>query len=456
MTPCNETSLRQNFFSQLTEIDWNKLIESDSIKDQSIRFQSYSKEADKIVSLFKCPNCNKFDTLRKNGQAGTSYRLKCNLKDCGRTTSYPTLKRELYELALLYWTEKVKIEDLFLEPESHCGKRKQSPSLNEKKKKVVMSTPLKMKEEESDRLIAKAMKSPLLKDQEYELELDQENPFKGGDEGLKLLLENNQLKAELLIIKEENKKLISRIERLEKSISANDINKNNVPSYAEIASTNWTTTKKKGSISYNSHIKDSNLSNITLANRFTNLEIKDDHFTQEQIDRAFNGKSPFQPTKVDPVIIKGGPIGLIRKIITKELKFSSYKIMNISFIGQSLCEFLVEKQSAELFRKKLKDRFPKIDIITDDPLNTILSIDKEKTDEEKKKTIAGQYLKRLERIEKGPICNPVTRWVKKEKKRATEIIQGQGQGKNANSEKAKGIFIKDFMNFDLEEKSEHA
>jgi hypothetical protein len=351
MTPCNETTLRQNFFSQLTENDWNKLIESDSIKDQSIRFQSYSKEADKIVPLFKCPNCNKFGTLRKNGQAGTSYRLKCNLKDCGRTTSYLTLKRELYELALSYWTEKVKIEDLFLEPESHCGKRKQSPSLNEKKKKVVMSTPLKMKEEESDRLIAFVMKSPLLKDQEYELdhekldiETNQENPFKGEDETLKLKLllelENNELKAELFITKEEIKKLNSRIEKLEKLISEKDINKNNVPSsYAEIAS-NWMTIKKKSSIRYNSRTKESNLSNLTLTNRFTNLEIKDDHFTKEQIDRVFNGKSPNEPTMINPIIvkgIKGGPIGRIRKIIKNELDFSSHKIMNIGFIGQSLC-----------------------------------------------------------------------------------------------------------------------
>ena len=51
-----------------------------------------------------------------------------------------------------------------------------------------------------------------------------------------------------------------------------------------------------------------------------------------------------------------------------------------------------------------KDRFPKIDIVTDDPISTVLSIEKDKPEEETKKTIAGQYLKRLERIKKGPSC----------------------------------------------------
>jgi hypothetical protein len=83
-----------------------------------------------------------------------------------------------------------------------------------------------------------------------------------------------------------------------------------------------------------------------------------------------------------------------------------------------------------------------------------LSIDKEKNDEEKKKIIANQYIKRLERVEKGPICNPVARWVKKEKKRATEMIKGKDIDKVVD--KAKDIFIKDFLIFDLKENPEHA
>src|ERR1700733_6313589 len=447
----DDNATLQKIFLELPREKWKKIMESDSIPNQVKRIELHTKELDELLPLLKCPSCLKIGTLRKSGQPGLSYKLRCSMKECTKLVTYIKAKKELCDLAQSYWEGKIQKEDLFQETEKKkqlSGKRK-SPRINTENEETISLETKKKK------MIATEEDE----DEEEEEDIYEDEVSTIGDRRLRT--ENRELRTENKELKAEIKEIMRRMENLEKLLNEliegkkmEIVKEKKTQTYADIAS-GWKTVegqnKNKKAIQYKTI---AGKPELKTENRFTELkaeevkelvekEREEKQFTDEQVQRVIEGKAPNEPPKVEPVIVKGiqaGPIRWIRKVMRERLDFSMYKIKNICFIGRSICEFLIDKRSCEEFRKKLGKKFPGIVFLTDDPMNTVLSIEKDKPEEEKKKIIAGQYLRRLERVEQGPICNTVARWIGKEKRRAIRVTEGIEEIK-----KPKELTMGDFM-----------